>query len=655
MSRRLSALCLFICLLFTTSLAYAAKPIIAIFNLRPTNIEALGYDGELLYSLVSALTRDNSLQIMPRREMEDALLQAGLAQSDNPNLALQAGKVLGVNYVLLGQVSKHGLQIKAKLHLLGVAQGKIIKTWSLIFSGRDDILNKTPALAKKISHALHSKYPAHRPSQHTQIRISALKATNKENNVILTWRFNPEDPINHFNIYRSKNKKGPYRYVGKTNKNIFQDNHVSKGHSYYYIVAAALYNGEEVKLKPVVQIKNVGEKQPHPPLILEARGYIKRAWIKFIPSLLNEQDGFKIKRYALYRRSNNEEWLQVQEIPAKFKSQSELALYAEDAKLQDDTAYQYCITSLTRKKESPCSDPVAITTTPRPQLSLAQDNLLRRIDLSWSELKNIQGYYLYRRVQNEEWQKIAKIRKNHQTQYSDKSHLEDGLTYEYYLTAYDSKGETGPSNIVSGRTKNLPLAPADISAKSGLVKSVLLTWTPIKDKDIGGYTIYRGLTPQKMYKVARIKGFARDSYLDKGEVFAPLQDGATYYYAIASFNLYKAEGPLSKPIKATTKPRPQAVQSFKATATGDTIILSWQKNPEYDIRAYILYRSRNKGYWTKLATLPADQTRYEDDDLKPESTYVYKIIAIDEDKLESDPTIVEVEKMGNWEDEKLGR
>jgi fibronectin type 3 domain-containing protein/TolB-like protein len=646
MSRRLPVFCLFLCVLFINNLARAAKPIIAIFNLRPTNIEALGYDGELLYSLVSALTRDNSIEIMPRREMEDALLQAGLTQSDNPDHALQAGKALAVNYVLIGQVSKQGLQIKTRLHLLSVAQGRIIKTWSSVFSGREDILNKAPGLARTIVEALHAKHStiqhiAHTQKQKIQIIIKNLKATCKKNYVVLTWNFNPQDPIARFNVYRAENKNGPYQFIGKTNRNIFEDHKISKGHSYCYMLAALLYNGQEIKLKPIAQVRNVGEKLPHPPLILEAKGFIKRGLLKFIPSLLNEQEGFKIKQYILYRRAEGDDRVKVQEIPARFKSQSELALYAEDTGLQDNTTYEYCLTSLTRKKQSPCSDTVKITTTPRPHLVLARDNLLRRIDLSWHKIENIEGYYLYRRVQGENWQKIARIRKNHQTQYSDKNHLEDGLTYEYYLTAYDSKGETGPSNIISGKTKDLPLPPADISARSGMVKSVLLTWKPISDRDIGGYTIYRGLSPQKMYEIAKVKGFKKASYLDKGRTFEPLEDGQTYYYAIASFNLFKAEGPISRAVKATTKPRPVPVKGFTATPEPDKIVLTWRKNPENDIRAYVIYRSRNTGFWKKLATLPARQTKYEDNDLKPESAYTYKIIAIDKDALESDPAIVE--------------
>ena len=70
--------------------------------------------------------------------------------------------------------------------------------------------------------------------------------------------------------------------------------------------------------------------------------------------------------------------------------------------------------------------------------------------------------------------------------------LIDGKTYQYYLTAYDENSETGPSNVVKAKTKDLPSFPDGITAKSNLVKSIWISWTPINDPDVGGYILYRG-------------------------------------------------------------------------------------------------------------------------------------------------------------------
>ena len=154
---------------------------------------------------------------------------------------------------------------------------------------------------------------------------------------------------------------------------------------------------------------------------------------------------------------------------------------------------------------------------------------------------------------------------------------------------------------------------------------------------MGGYAIYRGTDRKELVRIAKVKGYKSDSFLDKGSRSAPLEDGVEYFYAIKSFNLFEAEGRLSEASLARTKPRPSNVKGLMATAEQAHILVRWENNPEPDIRRYILYRNRNDGSWSKIQTLGPDQTSYKDDDLKPDSNYRYKIMAVDNDDLKSDP------------------
>lgn len=209
------------CILLSNNI-WAAKPTIAIFNFRPINIQAIGYDGEILYSLITSLTEESSVEILPRREMEQTLLNAGLVQSDNLETAIKAGKVLNVNYIVVGQVEKEGLKIKTKIHLINVSQGCIQKTWSPVFNGRDDILNKIPEFAKKIVQTINLAVPIEIKKEQRKTYISHLKAEvdKDKRSILLTWDFDPSDPITRFNVYRSENRDGPYQLIGSTNKNL---------------------------------------------------------------------------------------------------------------------------------------------------------------------------------------------------------------------------------------------------------------------------------------------------------------------------------------------------------------------------------------------------------------------------------------------------
>jgi fibronectin type 3 domain-containing protein len=230
------------------------------------------------------------------------------------------------------------------------------------------------------------------------------------------------------------------------------------------------------------------------------------------------------------------------------------------------------------------------------------------------------------------------INDENKTNWSDQKELKDGRKYSYYLTARGANGETEPSTEIKAKTKDLPPVPKSFNAKSGFVKSVELSWTPFDDPDVGGYSIYRGPDETNLVKIATVKGCKSDSFMDKGKLFSPLEDGMKYYYLIAAFNLFDAEGKASKPIAANTKPRPGKSKGLTATAKKDCIFIKWNKNPEPDIKAYILYRSKNKGRWSKLLELNSSQTSYTDKNLKPELNYCYQIIAEDKDGLKSDPS-----------------
>ncbi|MDQ1329839.1 MAG: uncharacterized protein QG578_101, partial [Thermodesulfobacteriota bacterium] len=117
----------------------------------------------------------------------------------------------------------------------------------------------------------------------------------------------------------------------------------------------------------------------------------------------------------------------------------------------------------------------------------------------------------------------------------------------------------------------------------------------------------------------------------------PLEDGRNYFYAAASFNLFDAEGKPCTCVQASTKPRPAAVKGLSASAGTDHILISWEKNPETDIKSNYIYRNENGGSWSRIQELNPGQTNCKDFGLKPERSYGYRIIAEDKDGLKSDP------------------
>ena len=631
-------------LIGSATILRAQNNALAIFNFRPASIEAMGCNSDILYALISALEKGKTIELMSRRKMEETLFHAGLVQGDNPETVLKAGRVLGINFILFGQVARKDGNIQANLKLMDIQNKRVIKTWSPTFSGRETILSQAPSLAEEISRTILNRKQfnsvASAEKTLTAIDIENLKAVNHEKKVVLRWTFDNSLPIVGFHVYRSENQKGPYQFLGRTNSSIFDDTKITKGKSYYYHVGIILSSGQEIKTRHSAQLKHVGEKKPHPPLILGGKGHVKLVEINFVPSLLNEQEKFKITKYKIYRQKKpGSNWEEILTVDAKARPQGKLGFIVEDDKnIKDGETYTYAISSIDKKKrESQLSDPISLNTVNCPVLSVAKDNLLRKIDFAWKPLENIQGYYLYRKVDSKDWKRAGSIRDALKSMFTDNKGLEDGERYLYCLTAYDAKRETGHSNEVEAKTKDLPPYPENLKAQGGLVKSVKISWTSAEDTDVGGYAIYRGTDKKELARITKIKGYKSNSFVDKGTGFTPLKDGTDYYYAIAGFNLFGPEGKLSRAAHARTKPRPGSAKGLLTTTGQDHILVKWNKNPESDIKAYIFYRKQNKRSWSKIENLDPDQTSYMDYDLKPEKSYSYRIIVEDKDKLKSDP------------------
>lgn len=625
---------------------------LAIFAFEAADIEVMSYNGEILYALVSALEKDKSINLMPRREMEEILNRAGFVQSSNPKTVIEAGKALCTDFVIFGKVAKKDELISTEIKLIDIENRQVLETWKRDFSGREDIRQKIPVFAVELSSVIKNKdeylsvlplkNAAPEKSGHQiEAAIEDLKAVKQGKAVVLTWKFESDQAAAGFSIYRSDKLTGPYQFLGKTDKPQYNDINIKKNRLLYYKIGIIFDCGREIRTGRSVLFKPVEEKLPYPPIIMSDVGFVRKTRIEFVPSLSNRQEKFKIIKYKVYRKNNSTgDWEQIKIIDANDKSSSKGSFIVEDtAIIEDGREYIYAISSLDKKyKESPLSDLIIITTINPPVLSIKEDNLLRKINLTWLKLKNVKGYCLYRKCDKEDWKTVAVINDENKTNWSDQKELKEGRKYRYYITARGTNGETEPSNEIKAKTKDLPPIPKNFNAKSGFVKSVELSWTHFDDPDVGGYSIYRGPDETNIAKIATVKGCKSDSFLDKGKFFSPLEDGTKYYYAIAGFNLFSAEGKASKPIAADTKPRPGKSKGLTATAKKDCIFIEWNKNPEPDIKAYILYRSKNKGRWSKLLELNSSQTSYTDKNLKPELSYCYQIIAEDKDGLKSDPS-----------------
>jgi fibronectin type 3 domain-containing protein len=275
--------------------------------------------------------------------------------------------------------------------------------------------------------------------------------------------------------------------------------------------------------------------------------------------------------------------------------------------------------------------------------------MIREVHLQWhpSPFKKIQGYRLYRNTAPDgTFGRIAELERKDKTTFIDKHNLSDATTYYYRMTVFNKEGrETGLSELSSATTRGKPPTPEGLTAQSGLVKRVSLSWKVRPEEEVEGYYVFWNNTESGEYRqIDKIKGRDNTIYEDEGDRKRPLDDNTTYYYMITSYNKVDVNSDPSPVVSATTKPRPEAPTGLSARGgLPANIPLSWNSNPEGDIKYYHLLRKRAGGKFKEITKLRSDKIQYVDGKVDHGTTYYYKLQAEDKDKLKSDfSTTVEV-------------
>jgi len=78
-----------------------------------------------------------------------------------------------------------------------------------------------------------------------------------------------------------------------------------------------------------------------------------------------------------------------------------------------------------------------------------------------------------------------------------------------------------------------------------------------------------------------------------------------------------------------TTPSPPGAP-IKETAQTDEVIIEWTKSPDSDVETYIIERAtRPDGPWEEIGTTDSDTTTFTDSDVESETTYYYRVKALD--------------------------
>jgi chitodextrinase len=163
-----------------------------------------------------------------------------------------------------------------------------------------------------------------------------------------------------------------------------------------------------------------------------------------------------------------------------------------------------------------------------------------------------------------------------------------------------------------------PGKPRNLEATADGPYAVDLDWRRVNSADF--YYVYRDGN--------RVAEPTRSEYRDEG-----LQPATTYVYRVSAVDDDGDEGDLSDPVQVTTDalPGPTTPTDLVATAVGPyRIDLAWSPSEsDLGIAFYRIFRDDNE-----VAT--TTETSFPDSNLEPETTYEYRVSAVDGEGRESD-------------------
>lgn len=229
-----------------------------------------------------------------------------------------------------------------------------------------------------------------------------------------------------------------------------------------------------------------------------------------------------------------------------------------------------------------------------PEALKVSDMGLGNAVLSWSGNPGRGEVYIVERAKAQDGPYVEIARPSaSQRSYTDTG-LESACIYYYRVTAVSSEGSKSKTvGPVETFTAGPPVAPAEVQAVSGCVKSIPLLWSrPKETMYVKGYSVMRASSSKGRFeKVGEVLGVNSLSYEDGGKEPGSLADDTEYLYQIVTINEAGTSSNPSSIVKATTRKAPPAVTGL--SAKGDSpreVPLDWSQSPDEKVAGYIVAR-----------------------------------------------------------------
>jgi fibronectin type 3 domain-containing protein len=271
----------------------------------------------------------------------------------------------------------------------------------------------------------------------------------------------------------------------------------------------------------------------------------------------------------------------------------------------------------------PQPEPEPVARPAAPSNLVAKANGSTAISLTWNDQSKVEeGQIIERSTDGSSFSQLTTLGANVTSFTNNK--LIPGRKYYYRIKAFNSGGSSSYSNLASDTTEaalSKPAAPESLVATAASNSRINLTWVDASNNE-DGFTLLRS-ADGKTFTVAAQLGSDRTSFGDPG-----LKAATQYHYRLEAHN--KAGKSRSNAAKATTLKligKPTAPVKLVATALSpNSIRLTWEDSSNVE-NGFQIERSIAGGVFQSLTAVGANVTAFENNSLKPEAKYQYRVRA----------------------------
>ena len=413
--------------------------------------------------------------------------------------------------------------------------------------------------------------------------------SNETGGVKITW--NPVDGASKYYIYRKNGSS--WNKIAETSNTNYTDANVSSGTYYTYTVRAILSDGS------MSGYSSTGKS-------------ITFIAAPIISSVENSNNGILIKwnainsasKYRVFRRIGNGAWSQQTETSSTSYT---------DTSVNGGTAYTYTIRAVGNDGNTLSGfDPVGKTITYLAKIVITSlENVNGGVKVSWSAGTGASKYYVFRRVGNGAWTKIAETAN---TAYTDPN-VNGGTTYTYTVRSVGSNGSTVSVMESTGRSI-LYIPQPTISSLENASGGILIKWNAVNGA--AKYYVFRRIGNGAWNKMAET---ANTSFTDD-----QVNGGTAYTYTIRAIGTDGSTVSSYDPVGKTITYLAKVLYSSIENVNGG-VKLTWSAGT--GASKYYVFRRVGSGAWSKVAET-ANNT-FIDSNVNGGTVYTYTVRSVGDD------------------------